>query len=44
MKSWSFLSFVLATLLPEAEGELKIRPFCLLYPCDAGFLWKEQII
>jgi hypothetical protein len=41
---WSFLSFVSATLFPEAEGELEVRPFCLGEILDADFLLGKEII
>jgi hypothetical protein len=37
-KLWSFLSFVSSIFLPEAEGELEIRSFCLLGPFVAQVL------
>ena len=42
--TWSFLSFVLPALLPEAEGELKFGLFCLGALLDAGLVGKEEIV
>jgi len=39
----SFLSFVLPTLFPEAEGELEVRPFCLGEFLDAVLSGKRRL-
>ena len=43
-KEWSFLSFVLPGLIPEAETELEVRGFYLRGHLDARFFTEEEIV
>jgi hypothetical protein len=41
---WSFLSFILPGIVPDAETELKVNFFCFRDHLDARFVSEQEIV